>query len=186
MSRKTSTYARKQRQLGGTYNGAEFLNTIMRSRGYTEEPMPEIGLRGTEDTAERARGRVKAAYVALTSGATPASNEENFDLMAHAFGVSCIRAGQIAGPEPESNPMLPPLIAGNAALRQVLNRRRKWGKWEVLKAEAEALDYAIEIYETILMASSPAQMAEACDLRMVALKGQTMETINPTSEKATD
>lgn len=177
MSRKVSTYARKQRRLGGTYNGAEFLNTIMRSRGYTEEPMPNIGLRGTEYAAAQALNMVKTAFLALTSGATPAANEENFDLMGHALGVSCIRASQIAGPNPESNPMLPPLIAGNAALRQVFNRRRKWGKWEVLKAEAESLDYAVEIYETILMASSPAQMATACDLRLLALKGQTLESL---------
>ena len=177
MTRKTSTYARKQRQLGGTYNGAEFLNTIMRSRGYTDAPMPEIGLHGTEDAALHALVLVKTAMAAMVGGATPPGNEENFDLLGHAFGVSCIRAGQIAGPDPEHNELLPPLIAGNVTLRHVLNRRRKWKKWEVLPAEADVLAYAVEVYETILMASSPAQMAEAVGLRLIALKGQTMEAI---------
>ena len=175
--RKSSTYARKQRLAGGTYNGAAFLNSIQAARPYTEPAMPEIGMHGTQDTATRALVLVKTALVALITGATPPGNEENFDLLAHAFGVSCIRAGQIAGPEPEDNELLPPLIAGNNALRQVLARRRKWRKWEVLPAEAEVLAYAVEIYETILMASSPQQMATAVDLRMAVLKGQTMETV---------
>lgn len=175
--RKTTTYARKQRQVGGTFNGAAYLNALQAARPYTDQALPEVGLHSTEDTALKALVLVKTALVALISGATPAGNEENFDLLAHAFGVSCIRAGQIAGAEPEGNPMLPPLIEGNNTLRQVLGRRRKWRKWEVLKAEAEALAYAVEIYETILMASSPQQMATAVDLRMVALKGQTMESI---------
>ena len=175
--RKTTAYARKQRLAGCTYNGAAFLNSIQAARPYTEPSMPEIGMRGTQDTATHALVLVKTAMVALVSGATPPGNEENFDLLAHAFGVSCIRAGQIAGPEPEQNELLPPLIAGNVTLRQVLARRRKWKKWEVLPAEAATLDYAVEIYETILMASSPQQMAHAVDLRMAVLKGQTMETV---------
>lgn len=175
--RKTTTYARKQRRADGTYNGAAFLNSIQLTRPYTESAMPEIGLQGTEDVALHALELVKTAMATLTSGSTPPGNEENFDLLAHAFGVSCIRAGQIAGSEPEQNALLPPLIAGNVTLRQVLARRRKWKKWEVLPAEAEVLTYAVEIYETILMASSPQQMAHAVDLRLVALKGQTMETV---------
>ena len=46
--------------------------------------------------------------------------------------------------------------------------------------EATALTYAVELYETILLASSPQQMVTAVDLRMVALKGQTMETLETT------
>lgn len=179
--RKTTAYARK-RAMAPTYNGAEYLNTIMRSRGYTEQPMPELGLHGTEDAALKALVIVKTALVALTTGATQPRNEEHFDLMAHALGVSCIRAGQIGGPEVDSNPMLPPLVDGNNALRQVLNRRRTWGKWQVLPAEAETLRYAVDLYETILLASSPQQMATAVDLRMQALKGQTMETLEETQK----
>ena len=175
--RKTTAYARKQRLAGCTYNGAAFLNSIQAARPYTEPAMPEIGMHGTQDAATHALVLVKTALAALTHGATPPANEENFDLMAHAFGVSCIRAGQIAGMEPEDNPLLPPLIEGNTVLRQVLARRRKWRKWEVLPAEAAVLAYAVEVYETILMASSPQQMATAVDLRLVALKGQTMEGV---------
>lgn len=175
--RKTTAYARRIRRTGGAYNGLEPLNAIMRTRGYTEQAMPEVGLHGTEDAAVKALVVVKTALVAMTTGATPPGNEEHFDLLAHALGVSCIRAGQIGGPEVDRNPMLPPLVEGNNALRQVLNRRRRWGKWQVLPAEVDTLSEAIDLYETILLASSPQQMAIAVDLRMQVLKGQTMETL---------
>lgn len=177
--RKTTTYARKQRQSGGTFNGAAYLNTIQAARPYTETAAPALGLFATHYAALKALVIVKTALVALTTGATPAGNEEHFDLMAHAVGVSIMRAGVIGGHDPQTNALLPPLIEGNVALRQVLNRRRRWGKWELLEREADTISYAVEVYETILMASSPAQMAEAVDMRMRALKGQTMETLTP-------
>lgn len=175
--RKTTTYARKQRQSGGTFNGAAYLNTIQSARGYTEPAAPLVGLFCTEDAAVKALVIVKTALVALVSGATPPGNEEHFDLLAHAVGVSIMRAGVIGGDDPQTNPLLPPLIDGNAALRLVLNRRRKWGKWEALKGEATTLAYAVEVYETILMASSSAQMAQAVDMRMRALQGRVQESI---------
>lgn len=173
--RKTTAYARRLRRTGGHYNGAEYLNAIQRSRGYTDPAMPELGLQATDDAALKALVVVKTALVAMTTGATPPGNEEHFDLLAHALGVSCMRAGQIAGPEVGGNPMLPPLVAGNNALRQVLARRRNIGRWKVKADEGATLAAAVEIYETILMASSPQQMADAVDMRLKALKGQTME-----------
>lgn len=175
--RKTTAYARKMRRQGGLYNGAEYLNTIQRSRSYDEPADPELGLFATKDVATKASVLVMAALEKMATGATPPGNEEHFDLLAHALGVSCIRASQIAGPDVDSNPMLPPLVEGNNTLRGVLARRRKWGKWQVLPVEVGVLRYAVEVYETILQASSPAQMAEAVDLRMKALRGQTLETL---------
>lgn len=173
--RKTTAYARRMRRTGPTYNGAEYLNAIQRARGYTEPAAPELGLQATEDAAIGALVRVKTALVAMTTGATPRANEEHFDLLAHALGVSCFRAGQIGGEDVDSNPMLPPLVAGNNALRAVLRRRRHMGRWTVKPGEAETLASAVEIYETILMASSPAQMSQAVEMRLRALKGQTQE-----------
>lgn len=175
--RKTTAYARKHRRTGGMYNGAEFLNAINRSRPYTDDEAPELGLYATQDAAVKAAVLVRTALQVMSTGATPAGNEEHFDLLAHALGVSCIRAGQIAGPEVEGNPMLPPLVKGNHALRSTLNRRRHTGRWKMRIDEADALREAVDIYETILMASSPQQMAEAVELRMKALKGKTLETL---------
>ena len=165
--KKTSTYARK-RQANGRheYNSAAWLNTIQRCTGYSTESLPGSWLPVTQDAADAALARVKAAFASMRAGQTPASNEEHLDLIAHALGVACIRAGQIAGEKPEDNIMLPPLISANSAMRKVLTRFKRFKKWEMLPPEIEAVDWALEIYETILLASSPAQMTEAADMRM--------------------
>ena len=168
---------KKPRSLRGMVNAPSFLDVLQRCKPYCTETLPGSWLPGTQDTAERAIKIVRNAFDSLKSGMTPPDSEEHFDLMAHGLGVACIRAGQILGTEPENNIMLPPLIAGNVALRAVLARRRTWGKWELIAAEAETLDWAIEIYEVIVRASSPAQMSDAVDLRRVALKGQFLETL---------
>ena len=144
---------------------------------YTDEPIPGLALTGASECANFADALVTQAFESLKCGVVWAGDEEPFDLLAHALGVSCIRAAQIAGESVETNEMLPPLIAGNKALRSLLARRRKWGKWELLPAEVEALDWAVEIYQTILHASSPAQMTTAVTLRLQALKGQMLETV---------
>ena len=168
---------RKPRSLRGLVNVPAFLDVIQRCAPYSGESLPGSNLNGTQEAADRAIGLVRNAFDSLKSGLTQPDSEEHFDLLAHGLGVSCIRAGQIAGAVPEDNPMLPPLIAGNAALRCVLSRRRKWGKWELIAPEVETLDWALEIYVTIVRASSPAQMSDAVELRKIALKGQMLESL---------
>ena len=177
MSRKMTKFSRKRQADGRTWNGAAWLNTLQRCTGYSTESLPGSWVPGTQDAAENAVKRVMGAFASMKAGQTPAHDEEHFDLIAHALGVACIRASQIAGIEPSDNIMLPPLIAANVAMRAVFARRKKWRKWEMLAAEIEAVDYALEIYQTIVRASSPAQMSEAVDLRMKALRGQTLETL---------
>ena len=174
--KKMTAYSRKRQASGRKWNGAAWLNTLQRCTGYSTESLPGSWLPGTVDAADRALQRVKSAFESLQAGQTPPENEEPFDLIAHALGVSCIRAGQIAGTEPESNVMLPPLIAANAAMRKMMTRRHRFGKWEMLPAEVQAVDWALEIYETILLASSPAQMTLSADMRMQAIAGQPLET----------
>jgi len=174
--RKTSTFSRKRQVSGRTWNGAAWLNVLQRSTGYSTESLPGSWIPGTQDAADRALQRVKAAFKSLASGQTLASDDEPFDLIAHALGIACIRAGQIAGTAPADNMMLPPLIAANVAMRKVMTRRRRFGHWEMLPAEVESVDWALEIYETILLASSPAQMTLAADMRMKAIAGEPLET----------
>jgi hypothetical protein len=178
MTRKTTKFSRKRQASGGVFHGGAFLDAIQRCKPYSEEPIIGSWLPGTYDTAERAIKLVRGAFDSLKAGTTPPDTEKDFDLVSHGLGVACIRAGQIAGTAPEDNLMLPPLIAGNVALRAVLARRRKWGKWELISADVYALDWAIEIYETIVRASSPAQMSDAVDLRREALKGQFLEALD--------
>jgi hypothetical protein len=176
MSRKTTAYARKCKRIGPS-NGAAWLDSIQRSAPYSDEPIIGSWLPGTQSAATGAMKRVRSAFGRMKGGNTAPNNTEDYDLMTHAMGISCIRAGQIAGEEAENNLMLPPLIASNLALRHVLARRRKWGKWEILPAESEQIDWAIEIYETIVQASSPTQLTASVDLRMLVLAGAVHESL---------
>ena len=177
MTRKMTKFSRKRMHTDGTYIRNSFIAPILHSRPYTDEPIIGMQVGATQSAADKSIKTVRDAFDALKAGATPPDNERNFDLVSYALDIACIRAGQILGPEPADNIMLPPLIAANVAMRAVLARRKKWRKWEMLAAEIEAVDYALEIYHTIVMASSPAQMSEAVDLRMKALRGQTLETL---------
>jgi len=177
MSRKTTKFSRKRQQTGGAFIRNSFIAPILKCRPYTTEPIIGLEMGETQSAADSSIKLVRGAFESLKAGTTPPDSERDFDLVSHGLGVACIRAGQILGPDPEDNLMLPPLIAGNNALRAALSRRRKWGKWELIAAEVEILDWALEIYETIIRASSPKQMDVAVELRKVALKGQFFETL---------
>lgn len=174
--RKTSTYARKQRARGaqaGKYNGAEWLNTIARSRPYTDETPIGGWLPGTQTAATGAMLHVRSAFDSLQSGT---GTEDDFDRLVIAMGVACIRATEIAG-DAASNPLSPILIAGNEALRRCLNRRRKWGKWQLDAPSIAEINEAVDVYETILQASSPAQMTAAAEAHARWDQGQELETL---------
>jgi hypothetical protein len=169
----------KARPLRGLINKPSWLDVIQRCAPYSDEQIPGSYLQSTQEAADRSIKLVHDAFDSLKAGSPP-DTERDFDLISHALGVSIIRAGQIAGEVIEDNIMLPPLIDANKAMRAVLARRRKWGKWELLAAEIETLDYALEIYKVIVRASSPAQMNEAMGLRIVALKGRFIESLETT------
>ena len=166
MSRKLSAHGRKLKQGRGAFNGVEFLNAISRCRPYTDEIIPgAVAKEPTQDAAEKSVKLVEGAYKRIQTGQTDPNDADDFNRLAHALGIAEIRAEQIAGKDHASNPMLPILATGNAVLGQVRARRSKWGKWEMLPAEADFVFDALEVYEEILLASSPAQMDDACGKR---------------------
>ena len=176
--KKTTKFANKRRITRGEYNGAEWVNTISRCRPYSTEIIPGATISETTHVAaDNATLIVLLAFTSLKNGTTPRQDQDDFDRLAHAFGVACIRAGEIAGESAENNPLLPPLIEGNKALRKILTRRQKFNKWEMLASEADSVASAIGIYETILRASSPAQMTAAANKHIKWVSGQKLEEI---------
>lgn len=171
--RKTSAYARKMQRTGTKgFNGAEWLNTIQKCQPYSDEPV--IGSWITEGTGSvliAVQARIHMAFRVMADGNTPKNNTEDFDLLAHAVGIAVVRAIQIAGEF--DNPMLARLDEGTQALFAIRERRVKWGKWEMLGTEEVVIREAIAIYETILEASSPAQMSKASTEREKILNGKT-------------
>jgi hypothetical protein len=166
MGKKMTPYARKR--LGnpnaGTYNGAEFLNTLQRCRPYTDEPIPGSWVEGTQGAADKARNSVNAALGALARGAWDAEDDEQFDLLAHAVGVTVIRCIEIGGEK--DNAALIQAHKGTEALRSIKERRVRTGKWGATRPEQIAMSESLEVYEAILQASSPAQMSGATEKRM--------------------
>ena len=162
------------------FNGAAWANAITMCRPYGDDvPIVIPGLiEGTQATADRIKLKAVAAFDELRAGRLPPGNESAFDEMSIALAIGCIRAAQIAGETLEGNPMLPVLVAGNIALRNVLNRRRKWGKWQIDPAGAVDLAAAIEQHEIILQVSSPEEIQRAEDIQRDWLKGRVLETVN--------
>jgi hypothetical protein len=165
MTRKTSIYARKRRAT--LFNGAEWLNTIQRSRAYTAEAIPGAApsMTGTEDAAVKAELMARDALQVLLSGAPRGQDCEHvFDVLSHALGVAALRALEIE-PDRARNPALPVLADGTAALQRAIAR------WESRRAFGldgpgrTPLVAAVDAYAAILRASSPAQMQAASDER---------------------
>lgn len=170
MTRKTSAYARKMRRepTKGTFNGAAWLNTLQRCRPYTAEPIPGAFNPDGGQTLTAAEGaalRVRAAFDVIRNGQARKDDTEPHDLLAHAVGVARLRAEEIAGPSPAQNPMLPILDDAAAALLRMAARWRRAGAWGLDGPGLVAVGDALQVYEEILMNSSPAQMAAAADRR---------------------
>lgn len=164
--RKTSAYARKRAHLGPivTFNGAEWMNTINRVRSNSEAP-PHAFL-GNAEAAMRSEVVVRKALQSLLDCTLPDDPEHEHDVLAHALGVSLIRALQI---KPLDNPMLPILKSGTAALKRAINRYSNARKWGIDGEGRIALMEAIDLYAQILHMSSPAQMDKATQERIAVL-----------------
>jgi hypothetical protein len=165
--RKSTAHGRKLARQPAGFNGAEWINAISRCRPFTDELIPgAIGT--TAADAEQSIADVEAAYNALTTNKTLPNDARDFNLLAHALGVSEMRAE--ADGSAAALALLPTIAAGNATLGKIKARREKWGKWEVLPAESEVIFDALAGYENILVRSSPAQMGQAIYKRLAWLQ----------------
>lgn len=169
--KKTSTYARKRRRLGPVvqFNGAAWMNTIAAVRSYDEGDAP-AGIESSKSAADQCETMARMALQGLLDARTPLDPEHDHDVLAHALGVTVIRALQI---QPLDNPLLPVLHAGTEALKRSVRRHRDSGAWGLDGPGRQALTEAVDVYAQVLRASSPAQMAKATDERMKILRSKT-------------
>lgn len=173
--RKTSAYARKmrRRQAGEVFNGAEWLNTLQRCRQYTPEPLPGSWLPGNISAAENMRQTVQTSLHRLCQGQVKPEETDPFDHLAHAVGVAMVRTHETPGdlsPGSDKDRALEALGLAKIALGAIKKRWQRINRWGATRIEQEALAEAVELYETILMNSSPAQMSEAAHTRLRLLK----------------
>lgn len=180
MTRKASAYARKIRRQPhlGIINGAEWLNAIQRVRPYdVDEAIPGTWLPDggqTRDAATLVALRVRAAFDRLRLGEVPPDDAEPHDILAQVLGVSWLRALDIAGPDAARNPMVPIIQGGLDALRRTSERHARLHAWGLDGPAIQQLADALDVYDEILMKSSPAQMTAATDrrLRLLAIQAR--------------
>jgi hypothetical protein len=75
--------------------------------------------------------------------------------------------------------MLQAIVPANAALRRLLNRRRTTGVWGFDGPALLEVAAAIEVYDTVMLSGSPAQMLAATDLYAARELGCVTETLEP-------
>lgn len=120
---------------------------------------------------------VREAFETLRTGEDSTGSGDPWDILAHAVDVGTIRAIEIAGNDPDKNPMLPIMLKANAALKRIRERHDRLGKWALDGSAVVELRAAMDVYQEILMASSPAQMSKAAEVRMSVIAGKPSKII---------
>lgn len=102
--------------------------------------------------------KLRLALQRLSDMATPDDDIQDHDELMHAMAVALVRSHEIAGSD---NPCKEYLMAGVKALQRASERRARKGRWGLDGHGIQELREAVDIYEGILMASSPKQMQKA-------------------------
>jgi hypothetical protein len=168
--KKTSTYSRKRMHQATHWNGAEWLNVIGRCRQYSDEPVIGSWLPGTIQISHTVLAEARMAYQGIKDGLFKSDQTDPYDMLSHVTGVAKIRAMQIGGEDPEINYLLPILYLAEDALRRIRARWEKYQVWGMDGPGMVELADALDIYQEILISSSPQQMADATDARIAILK----------------
>ena len=145
--RKTSTYARKRRNLD-KLAGFRLLD---RARPFDEG----------DTTGEHIKTR--ACFERLADGT---ADNDDFDRVAMALNLAKVRALEI------DQALANLLEVGQDAMTAVRKRHDKWAKWDVLPVERTAIVEALDAHEAITDASSPLQMMAALDVVRSVIKQQ--------------
>lgn len=119
--------------------------------------------------------KLRLALQRLSDMATPADDIQDHDELMHAMAVALVRSHEIAGSD---NPCKEPLMEGVQALQRASERRGRTGRWGLDGPGIQALREAVDIYEEILMESSPKQMQKAYEKHLkMLLKAMQQEEV---------
>lgn len=110
--------------------------------------------------------KLRLALQRLSDMATPDNDIQDHDELMHAMAVALVRSHEIAG---SNNPCKEPLMAGVKALQRASERRGRTGRWGLDGPGITELREAVDIYEEVLMASSPKQMQKAFEKHLKML-----------------
>jgi hypothetical protein len=175
--KKTSAYARKLKNKGRVYNGAAWLNTLEACRGYTDQPIIDgMAAANTLGAATKSAIVVREAFDDLRKGT--GDRQRAWDIAAHVVNIGTIRAIEIAGDDAAINPMMPIFRDAKDALQRSRDRYDKTGVIALDGPGIVEVGDAIDVYQEILMQSSPKQMADAVRCRIDVLAGKNNSKIS--------
>ncbi len=171
--RKTSKYARKRgASLGLVPAPDHWAFVIGRSRPFTDEPViPGTDIGSSQHTAVTVSLKARAAYEALKDGR---GDRGDWEILCEVMGEAQIRAAEIEGIE--GGDLAATLAPGIEAMRRVRDRYFRVGKFGLDGPALHEIPAALDVYEAILQASSPAQMAAAAIKRIEVINKQ-MEVV---------
>ena len=157
--RKTSTYMRKRKALitDGVMAIKNPMHLMWQCRTFNKDD-------GTDQNAQFTLNLIVDAYERMCNGVS--TDTDDFDYLAHAVGVAEIRLSEMGG---DKTVALAVISDANAGLTRARNRYLKWGKLELDKQAVEHIGEALDMYETILIESSPRLMANAVETRLRVL-----------------
>ncbi len=117
----------------------------------------------------------------LIKGAVPDADEETHDYLCHVVGIAQIRVcdigltNRMTGGIETANDLLVTLNAAAQGLLRARQRHEKAKRWGLDGPAIKPLREALDIYETIMEASSAMQMEQAQTVRLDKLKKQQAE-----------
>lgn len=137
-------------------------------------PMSETRPRDVERIMLKARLHLDM----LVRGTVPTGDEETHDYLCHVVGIEQIRvvdigvANRASGGIQSANELLDTLNAAAQGLLRARERHDRTGRWGLDGPAIEPLRESMDIYETVLGASSVMQMEQAQTVRLASLKAQ--------------
>jgi hypothetical protein len=133
--------------------------------------VPGTDIGSTQGTVFTVSLKARAAYEAMRDGM---GTRQDWELLCEILGEAQIRAAEIEGVEGgEIAATLAPAIN---AMRRVRDRYHRVGKFGLDGPALHEIPAALDTYEAILQASSPAQMANAAIKRVLVVNKQ-MEVV---------
>lgn len=159
--RKTSKYARKKALKAPAPKDLWALK-IQGHKPYSEESL--FGTLPSIVTARAAIQSIWDAYSRVDNRVSPADTQTDFELLAHAVIVAQIRTYDIGGPNAQE--VLTTLNTAVGALDRVKSTWNAEKEWRMSGQDAVLLRDALDIYEQIVLASTPMEMEEAQTTRL--------------------
>lgn len=138
------------------------------------KPMAEAAPRDVERIMLKARLHLDM----LVRGTVPTGDVETHDYLCHVVGIAQIRvvdigvANRASGGIQSANELLDTLNAAAQGLLRARERHDRTGRWGLDGPAIEPLRESMDIYETVLGASSVMQMEQAQTVRLASLKAQ--------------